>query len=145
MECWTKARVKGGGRPGAVGGKRAQQNAPTTHPWHDACEKTGLQKSVHLDTFVDTIRVAGIEYLVRVRARVSWSSLSSELGWHINLCIFEVHVLHTSGGPGAGASGHCQRSASVGALHNLHSPFFLSLEVFPTLQPPREPSGGLVL
>jgi len=45
MECWTKARVKGGGRPGAVGGKRAQQNAPKTHPWHDACEKTGLQKS----------------------------------------------------------------------------------------------------
>ncbi len=65
-----------------------------------------------------------------------------ELGWHINLCIFEVHVLHTSGGPGAGASGHCQRSASVGALR---SPFILSFVVFPTLHPPREPSGGLVL
>jgi hypothetical protein len=83
-----------------------------------------------------------VVYLSRVRARVSWTSLNSELGWHINLCIFDVHVLHTSGGPGAGASGHCQRSASVGALR---SPFILSFVVFPTLHPPREPSGGLVL
>ena len=126
----------------ASGAAKNRKNQPKTAPLAGRFQ-TDPTKVSNLDTFSGhNFGLRSVVYLLRVRARVSWSSLNSELGWHINVCIFDLCFLHTSGGPGAGASGHCQRSASVGALR---SPFFLSLVVFPTLHPPRGPSGGLVL
>ncbi len=62
--------------------KKSGQNSPTGRSVSNR-----PHKSVHLDTFWTQFGLRSVVYLTRVRARVSWSSLTSERGWHINLCI----------------------------------------------------------